>query len=62
MLWAAEQAKREFQEKREVFCTDFSMTVHLRTLPGPLYSQKEALCEEVETHIIFIFQVLMTIM
>lgn len=35
LLWAAEQAKREFQEKKEVFCTDISMTVHLRNLPGP---------------------------
>lgn len=53
LLWAAEQAKREFQEKKEVFCTNCT----LRNLPGPLYCLKEAPCEEAEIHFFFfIFQ------
>lgn len=49
--------------KKEVFCTDLSMTLQLRNLPGPLYRQKEAPCEEVEIHLFHISSnVIMTIM
>lgn len=30
LLWAAAQAKREWQEKKEVLCTDISVAVHLK--------------------------------